>query len=152
MDAQQERLEVEAVRTRDDDLPVDDAALREVCLQGGRELREVAVERLQVAALDERLIAVAEDDRTETVPLGLEEPAVALGERGGWLGQHRLDGRLEGEAEGHGPDYRVGGDGTGATGEPSLMIRLSTRPTRRRPAMPRRDQQPAERAAWGSRG
>src|SRR3990172_439996 len=83
MDAQQERLEVEAVRPRDDDLPVDDAAVREVCLEGGRELREVAVERLQVAALDERLIAVAEDDRTETVPLGLEEPAIALGERGG---------------------------------------------------------------------
>src|SRR3990172_10912549 len=101
MDAQQERLEVEAVRPRDDDLPVDDAAVREVCLEGGRELREVAVERLQVAALDERLIAVAEDDRTETVPLGLEEPAIALGERGGWLRQHRLDRRLEGQVQGH---------------------------------------------------
>src|SRR5262249_57672975 len=45
------------------------------------QLWEVTVERLAVARLDEVLVAVAEDDRTEAVELRLEAPAVALGQR-----------------------------------------------------------------------
>ena len=44
---------------------------------GVGELREVAIERLEVAGLDVDLVAVAEDDRPEAVPLRLEQPAVA---------------------------------------------------------------------------
>ena len=65
------------------------------------ELGEVAVERLEVAALDVDLVAVAEHDRPEAVPLGLEQPAVALGQAVAGLGEHRLDGWLERES--HGP-------------------------------------------------
>ena len=46
------------------------------------ELREVAVERLQVAGLDVELVAVAEDDGAEPVPLRLVDPARAVGEAG----------------------------------------------------------------------
>ncbi len=75
---------------RDDDLAVHDAALREVGLGGGDDLREVAGHRLLVAAADLHLVAVAKDDRPKAVPLGLvmgvgRDPLHRLG-------QHRRDG------------------------------------------------------------
>ena len=52
---------------------------------GSSELREVAVHRLLVAALQEDLVAVPKHERPEAVPLGLEQPALAVrqGIRGG---------------------------------------------------------------------
>ena len=83
--------------------PSSDAALGQGGAQRVRQLREVAIERLQVAGLDVDLVAVAEDDRAEAVPLGLEQPAVAIGQPVGRLGQHRLDRRIERQVEGHRP-------------------------------------------------
>ena len=65
----------------DHHLAVEHAALRELGAERVAELGEVAVQRLQVAALREHLVAVAEDEGPEAVPLGLEQPAVALGQR-----------------------------------------------------------------------
>ncbi len=45
------------------------------------QLREIAVERLQVAGLDQDLVAVAEDERPKAVPFRLEQPAVVGRER-----------------------------------------------------------------------
>ena len=64
----------------DDDLAVDDAALGQRGGERGDELGEVAVHRLLVAALQQDLVAVAEDQRAEAVPLGLELPALAVGQ------------------------------------------------------------------------
>ena len=66
-------------------------------LQWLDELREVAVERLLVAALDEQLVAVAENERAEAVPFWLEDPGIAFGEGGEAFGEHRQDGRVDGE-------------------------------------------------------
>ena len=55
------------------------------------QLGEVAVERLLVAALDQDLVAVAEDERAKAVPLGLEDPAVPGGQLADALGEHRQD-------------------------------------------------------------
>ena len=95
MDAQQQRLEVEPARADDDDLAVEDAALGQRGGERRDELREVAVHRLLVAALQQDLVAVAEDQRAKAVPLGLELPAVAVGQRLGGAGEHRLEGRSE---------------------------------------------------------
>src|SRR5205085_5467853 len=54
-------------------------------------------ERLEVAALDQDLVAVPEDDRPEAVPLRLVEPAIAIGQAVGGLGEHRVERRVEGE-------------------------------------------------------
>src|SRR5258706_2329783 len=95
MDPEEERLELEPALTGDDDLPVEHAAIRERGQQRRVELRKVAIQRLQVTRLDVRLVAVAEDDRPEAVPLRLEEPAVALRQAIGRFGQHRLERRQE---------------------------------------------------------
>jgi hypothetical protein len=95
MEAKLERLEVETSVAHDDDLSVQHAALRELCLQRIDELGEVALERLLVATLDEDLIAVTEDQRTEPVPLGLEDPPGADGKLGDALGEHREDRGIE---------------------------------------------------------
>ena len=63
------------------------------------QLREVSVQRLQVPRLQVELLAVAEDEGPEAIPLRLVAPAVADGQLGSGLGQHRLDGRRN--REGH---------------------------------------------------
>ncbi len=95
MDAQQERFEFEPVGSRNDDLAVDDAALGQVRLERGRQLRKVAVEGVSGRGSGVRLIAIAEDDCAEAVPFGLEQPAVTLRDAIRELGQHGLDGRRE---------------------------------------------------------
>ena len=59
------------------------------------QLGEVAGERPLVAAGQLDVVAVAEHDAAEAVPLRLEQPAVAVGDRAGQLGQHRLERRGE---------------------------------------------------------
>ena len=98
VDAEQEGVEVEpAVGPRDDHLAVEHEARVRAADRAQRllELREVSIERLQVPGLDVDLAAVAEDERAKAVPLRLVDPALAVRDRGGRLGQHRLDGRLD---------------------------------------------------------
>ena len=87
----------------DDDLAVEHAALGQGRAERIGQLREVAVERLEVAGLGVDLVAVAEDERPEAVPLGLEQPAVVGRQRVDGLGEHRLDRRLDREVHRHGP-------------------------------------------------
>ena len=110
VDPEEERLERKLAVGRDHDLPVDDAALRERGAERLGELREVAVERLEVATLDQDLVAVAEDDRPEAVPFRFVQPAVADGQVVARLREHRLERRVEGQAHrrslGSGPRER----------------------------------------------
>ena len=71
VDALLQRLEVQAVVGGDDDLAVDHAAFRQLGLDRGDELGEVAGHRPLVAAAQLDLVAVAEANRSESVPLGL---------------------------------------------------------------------------------
>ena len=88
-------VEVEAAVAGDHDLAVHHAARGQALPQDGRELGEIAVEGLQVAALDVDVVAVLEHDGAEAVPLRLEEPALAFRQLGGQLREHGLDGRLQ---------------------------------------------------------
>ena len=91
MDALLERPEVEPAVAGDDDLAVDHATLRQVAPDGLDHLGEVARHRPLLAAADLDLVAVAEHDRAEAVPLRLVE--LAGRDRGHGLGQHRRDRR-----------------------------------------------------------
>ena len=95
VDALQQRLEVQPLSraVRDDDLAVDDAPLREFGLDGGHQFREVTGHRPLVPAADLDLIPVAEHDRAEAVPLGLETER-PVGYLPDGLGQHRRDRRV----------------------------------------------------------
>src|SRR5439155_1526471 len=73
-------------------------ALGKLLEQGLRELGKVAVQRLEIAALQDQLGTVAEHQRAETVPLRLVDPPLALGQVGSDLRQHRRDRALQ-----HGP-------------------------------------------------
>jgi hypothetical protein len=97
MNTQQEGLEVQLALPRDHDLAIDDATGREGRPDRIGELREVAVQRLEVTTLDQDLVAVTEDDGPEPVPLRFVEPAIAVGQAIRRLGQHGLKRRIEGE-------------------------------------------------------
>src|SRR5436309_15814786 len=97
VEPQLQGIEVEPAVGRDHDLAVDHAARGEARAQLRLELREVSVERPQVAALEVEPVAIAEDDGPEAVPLGLEEPPLARGQRRRELREHRLDRRLDRE-------------------------------------------------------
>jgi hypothetical protein len=96
---QLQRVEVEPVRGGDDDLTVDDQAWRQLVDHGAVHLGEVAIERLQIAALDEDVIDATERDGAKAVPLRLVQKGT-LGQRVGQLREHRLDRRRDGEARG----------------------------------------------------
>ena len=82
----------------DDDLAVEHTARRQLVAQRVEQLREVPAEILAAAGLQHDVVAVAEHQRPEAVPLRLVGPHPRLvGHLGLRLGQHRLDRRLHGE-------------------------------------------------------
>ena len=74
VDALREQVEVEPVVGRDHDLAVDDRTVGQRGAQRLDELREVAGQRLLVAAAELDVVAVAEHDAAEAVPLRLVAP------------------------------------------------------------------------------
>src|SRR5207248_4937020 len=95
VDAEQERLEIEAARAGDDDLGVEDAAGGNLASERLAELREVAGERPLLAALQVWLAAVPEDEAAEAVPFRLVEPVLAGGNVLGQLRQHGVERRTD---------------------------------------------------------
>jgi hypothetical protein len=85
---QLKRLEVEPAVAGDDDLTIEHAAAGQLCLQWINQLGEVSIQRFLVAALNEDLVAVAEDERAKAIPLGLEDPSLAWRELAHALGEH----------------------------------------------------------------
>src|SRR5207245_2334214 len=92
-----QRVEVETARGRDHDLAIDHTAFRQLFEQRVVQFREIAVERLQVTALDVDVRGAAKHDRAEPVPLGLEQKGPVVGQRFRQLGEHRLDRRCYGK-------------------------------------------------------
>ena len=101
VDAEGEGVEVEAGSGGDDDFAVENTLRGELLEEGFAEFGKVAVEGLAVAALDEEVVAVAEDEGAEAVPLGLEGPGVGVGGDGvDALGEHGEDRGVEGGGHG----------------------------------------------------
>ena len=117
VDALLEGVEVQPGRTRHDELAVHDAALGQGGLQRRRELGEVAGEGALVPAPQLHLVAVAEHDAPEAVPLGLEQPSLPDREVGGRLGQHRSERRHDRQSHGRSlPHTTRVGNRTGRAG------------------------------------
>ena len=99
MDALLESVEVQALRRHHDDLAVEHDARRGQRPEGVQQLREIAGHRSRPPAHKLDVSAVAMDESTEAVPLGLVLPAVGGRQLGLDLGQHRL--QLEGDGRRH---------------------------------------------------
>src|SRR5689334_16738877 len=98
MEPQLQLLELEPAVSRDDDLSVEHTALRQLRAERDDELGKIAIERLEIAALREDVVAVAEHERAEAVPLRLVDPSRPFRELVTRRGEHRLERRLEREA------------------------------------------------------
>ena len=99
MDAEEQRLELEAALHRHDELAVEHAAAHRERGDRLRDLGEVARERLSRLRLERDVPAVLERDAAEPVPLRLEQPAVALGQRADEARLHRGQRRAKRKVE-----------------------------------------------------
>ena len=124
---------------RQHDLPVDDAPGRQLGQEGGHQLGEVAGHRPLVPAADLDLVAVAEDDGPEPVPLRLEEEVPGR-DRVHRLGQHRRHGRHHRKIHNHSLSRR-------GRGQTQVSPPRSTRPS-----PPRSTRRCGSRAALRARG
>src|SRR5690349_18854869 len=95
MQAQLQRIEVKATSTDDHDLAIDHAAARQFLEKRLMQLRKVAVERTQVATLDEHVVLAAKDDRAKSIPFRLEQQSFRGRKRFCKLCQHGFDGRRD---------------------------------------------------------
>ena len=120
MDALQQRVEVETAPAGvgDHDLAVDDASLGKRLTQRSEQLGEVAAERAELAGDQLHAVAVAEHHAPEAVPLGFEQPAVAVGNRPRELGQHGLQRRLDRQS------HRSVGTGRGRICHARILVDL----------------------------
>src|SRR5262245_36350594 len=98
MNAELERLEVEPAILCDDELPVEHRTARQLRLERLEQLGKVAVQRFLITALDQDLLAIAEDQRAKSIPLRLEDPAFTGRQLANSLGEHRQDRRVYGKA------------------------------------------------------
>jgi hypothetical protein len=97
MQPELERIEIEPVRRGDHDFPVDHTVSRQLFQERVVQIGEIAVERAEVAALDEQVGRAAKDDGAESVPFRLEKDGPGGGQCVGQLGEHRLDRRRDRE-------------------------------------------------------
>ena len=95
--AQLQRVEVEAALVRDDELAVEHDPVGELLEQRLAQLGEVAQQRLLVARLQIEVVAVAEHDAAEAVPLRLVRHLARRRHLAGELGEHRLERRAHGK-------------------------------------------------------
>src|SRR5665213_963916 len=100
MDPLGQRIEVETGRAGDHDLTVDDATVGQVGPQRVHQLGEVPGKGLFVAAAQHHVVAVAEDDAPEAVPLRLVVQAFPFRQFTGQLGEHRCHRRHDREDHG----------------------------------------------------
>ncbi len=116
-------VEIETPRRGDHDLAVHHAALGQPLQQRLVQLREITVQRLEVAALNVEVGGAAKDDRAEAVPLGLEEK-VAVGRQVlRQRGEHRRDRGREGEVGSHGQALSsISSDSVVSETVPSLTV------------------------------
>ena len=94
MQAQLQRVEVQAIVLNNDDLSIKDTALRQSRSQRLEKLREISIQRFFVTTLDQDLITVTENQRPKAVPFWFKDPI-----SGSWqftysLSEHRQYRRI----------------------------------------------------------
>ena len=65
MNPELKRFEIETAILCDYDFPIEDTASRELCAQGIDQLGKISVQRFRVAALNQDLVSVAEEQRAK---------------------------------------------------------------------------------------
>src|ERR1700757_4075275 len=93
MQSQLQSVEIEPVRCRDYDLTVHRAVLWQSLEQGFVQIREIAIERSSIAALNVYAVCAAEHDCSEAVPFRFVE-IVSCRQLIRELREHWLDRRL----------------------------------------------------------
>src|SRR5262245_32341270 len=97
MEPELKAVEVERAVSRDNDFAVEHAALGQLFQERAGQFREVAVQRLLLAALYEDFAGLAEDQRAESIPFGFEDPVAFGGEGIHAFREHWKDGRVDGK-------------------------------------------------------
>src|SRR5579884_2406256 len=94
MKAQLQSIEIERPISCDYDLAIENTARRQLPAQRIEQLREIAVQRLLITALQQDFVAVAKDQRAKPVPLRFEDPRSPARQFIHSFGEHRQHRRI----------------------------------------------------------
>ena len=97
MNAKLKRIEIQSAVSCDDDLTVENTLVRKLLPQGIDQFRKISIQRLLIAALNEKFVFVPENQRPKPIPLWLINPFRPGGQLIDPLGQHGTDGRVDGK-------------------------------------------------------
>ena len=89
VNAKLKSVEIETALSHDNDLDIEDTPRRQRDSKGLQQFREVAVERLAIAALNDDVIVVAKDQCPEAVPFRFKYPVLSLRKLRYSFGEHR---------------------------------------------------------------
>src|SRR5580698_1556546 len=131
MDAKLEGLEVETACSDHDHLAIQPAACRESAPERLEELGEVAIQWLLVAALEQQLVAISEDEHAKAIPFRFEDPRLTFGQLANALGEHGQNGGNDGEAHRRSVPKCVPAGGRPVCADAPSLARVMTRKARR---------------------
>ena len=95
METKLERVKIECAISRNDNLAVEHAASRQLGQQRSHQLREIAIQRFFVAALNQDVVAVTKNQGAKPIPFRLKNPLPGRGQRIHPLCEHRQQWRLD---------------------------------------------------------
>ena len=96
MDAQSQSVKVQAAFSRNYNLTIEHAMLRQLFQERHTKFRKITVQRFAIAALYQQFILAAKDYRAESVPLRLKTPQIRIRRNLIYpLGEHRQDRRWQ---------------------------------------------------------
>src|SRR5436305_8669353 len=98
MDSLEQRIKIQAVFCRNDNLAIEDKLAIRQPMQSLHQFRKVAGQRLPGLGLQDNLVVVTEGETAEAVPLGFIEPSCPARNLYNGLGIGRRKGRLKRQA------------------------------------------------------
>src|SRR5678815_2536423 len=94
MNAKLQSVEIQRAVLCDHNFTIKHTSLRKLLFQRLNQFREVSIQWLSVATLNQNLVSITKDQRSKTVPFWLEKPRTILWQFTHSFGEHRKYWRI----------------------------------------------------------
>jgi hypothetical protein len=94
---QLQRIEVQPFFDHNHEFPIEHTAVRQLLFQWLDHLREIAIQRFLIPALNQHFVTVAKNQNSKPIPLRLKNPVAGHGYFIHALGEHGQNRRIDGK-------------------------------------------------------